>query len=113
MDDNIDRLEKDMSHRSIAETLWGGQRGPGLIYAVAELNKACVSLAESVSKVSTEIHGDEGVKNSIRDLRRDVAELKAFKKIFVPGFWFLIVLGLATLFANGHILFDGLREASK
>lgn len=113
VDEHIDRLEKEISVRSISDTLWGGPKGPGLIYAVAELNKSAVSLAESVARLATEIHGDDGMKTTLRELRRDVKQMKDERKVFVVAFWFLVLLGLATLFANGHILFQSLHDVGK
>jgi len=114
MDEEISRAEREISVRSIAEQLWGGRRGPGLIYAVAETNKTAVNLAKIVTRLADELHKDGGVQTTMRGIIQELKDIRKVqdetKKIMARIIWFLAVIGLATLFAQGNLLFRVLND---
>jgi hypothetical protein len=117
MDREILAAEHNISVRAISEQLWGGRRGPGIIYAVAETNKTAVDLAKIVTSLSEDIHRDGGIQTTMRGITAELKEIRRVqedtKKAMSRVILFLAVIGLATLFAQGGLLFRILAENPK
>lgn len=62
--------ERRQERLDTADILWGGPRGPGLVYTVAELSKA-------VSNLVTTVLGDAGMQGDVRELKGAVSRIDA------------------------------------
>lgn len=109
MDDAIERAEALISGVSVGEVNFKLVLATSrLTDSVANLNRTVSSLASSVSQVTQDVNGGQGVRVEIKDLRGDVRDtdrrikdisgkLESAMVVFWRVAWFLVIVGVVTV----------------
>jgi hypothetical protein len=109
MDDAIERAEALISSVSVGEVNFKLVLATArLTDSVAALNRMVASLTSSVSQVTQDVNGGQGVRVEIKDLRGDVRDtdrkiaeistkLEGAMGVFWKVAWFLVLVGVVTV----------------
>jgi len=113
-DDLLQDGESGVAGISVAEILWGGPRGDGLIFTVARLSASVETLGQTVANLASTVSGSDGLKvrldlmevRQADDRRkredRDRLMLIALWALILPGILFIIGRSIV-IAVQGHV----------
>jgi hypothetical protein len=109
-ENDIDLAETRVGLKAIREVLYGGERGPGLIYSVASLADSIAKLSETVATISHDLNHDNGVKANMRELNVKMERIEKFasKMVFI-----LALIGAGSLLTTGRIAYTIIESILK
>jgi len=124
MDEQIRQTEQLLGGVTIAEALYGGPRGPGLTTNIARLTDNVTSLSatvaelsKAVTKVADDVNGGEGIRSSLKELKRQVDEItrkfERGERLFWRGMWALAGIGLGTILVDSRVYYTVFLEHTK
>lgn len=124
LEEQVRQAEQAVGTMSINEALYGGPRGPGLTALmqkltdnVTSLSTTVADLAKTVTKVSDDVNGGDGLRVAIRDLRRETNELREEVQQAKSVVWrciqFLVVVGIFTVLVDSRIAYSVLFGVQK
>jgi hypothetical protein len=73
-DEDVANVERGVMRFSEREILWGGDRGPGLVFTVATLAKSVESLGAIVTKLAERVQGEDGITSQLKELKKAFAD---------------------------------------
>ena len=92
---------------NVDEILWGGPKGPGLVFTVQHLSEAVTRLSTIVSDPHSGLmRGFDAHTTEITDLTRDVSEIKSLIK---KAIYALALVGIIALVPAVHAAITVLR----
>jgi hypothetical protein len=114
MEAQIRKAEEIVGGMTLSEALYGGPRGPGMNSLISKLTDNVTTLStsvndlsKSVSKVSDDVNGGDGVRVLIRDMKREMTELRSkaekAESVIWKIVWALSGIGLGTLIVVGRV----------
>lgn len=97
--------ERRFDRVETAEILWGGPRGPGLVYTVAELGRTVVNL-------TTVVLGEDGLQGSMTSVKNSLDQLndrnekngKFIERWGMPIVVILMLIGFSSLILLGRTI---------
>jgi hypothetical protein len=117
MDENIRQAEQIIGGMTISEALYGGPKGPGLNANILKLTDIVTNLSTTVSELSRtitkivdDVNGGDGLRVSLRDVKRDIQEIRdeanSAKKIIWRCIYVLVLIGIGTIIMDTRVAYN-------